>query len=103
MKASDLLVRCLENEGVEYLFGLPGEENLDVMDALSNSRIRFVATRHEHLIENDLIVNLKFLLGKLPGKFSGVLTKMLDKTLNSLATQGLENCPELDDTGPTGH
>src|SRR5213080_1297648 len=47
MKASDLLVRCLENEGVEYLFGLPGEENLDVMDALSNSRIRFVATRHE--------------------------------------------------------
>src|SRR2546422_10811194 len=47
MKASDLLVRCLENEGVEYLFGLPGEENLDVMDALLNSRIRFVATRHE--------------------------------------------------------
>jgi acetolactate synthase-1/2/3 large subunit len=47
MKASDLLVRCLENEGVEYLFGLPGEENLDVMDSLLNSRIRFVATRHE--------------------------------------------------------
>src|SRR2546428_5087621 len=47
MKASDLLVRCLENEGVEFLFGLPGEETLDVMDALLNSRIRFVATRHE--------------------------------------------------------
>lgn len=47
MKASDLLIRCLENEGVEYLFGLPGEENLDVMDSLLNSRVRFVATRHE--------------------------------------------------------
>jgi len=47
MKASDLLIRCLENEEVEYLFGLPGEENLDVMDSLLSSRIRFVATRHE--------------------------------------------------------
>lgn len=47
MKASDLLVRCLENEGVEFLFGLPGEENLDVMDSLLNSRIRFIETRHE--------------------------------------------------------
>ncbi|MBI4402464.1 MAG: acetolactate synthase large subunit [Nitrospirae bacterium] len=47
MKASDLLVRCLENEGVEYLFGLPGEETLDIMDSLLNSRIRFIATRHE--------------------------------------------------------
>ena len=47
MKASDLLVRCLENEGVEFLFGLPGEETLDVMDSLLNSRIRFIETRHE--------------------------------------------------------
>src|SRR5947199_7877820 len=47
MKASDLLVRCLENEGVEFLFGLPGEETLDVMDSLLNARIRFIGTRHE--------------------------------------------------------
>ena len=47
MKASELLVRCLENEGVEYLFGLPGEEILDIMDSLLNSRIRFIETRHE--------------------------------------------------------
>jgi len=42
-----LLVRCLENEGVEYVFGLPGEENLSVIDALSSSSIRFITTRDE--------------------------------------------------------
>lgn len=47
MKASELLVRCLENEGVRYVFGVPGEESLDVMDALLDSSIRFVVTRHE--------------------------------------------------------
>lgn len=47
MKAAELLVRCLENEGVELVFGLPGEETLEVMDALLDSRMRFIETRHE--------------------------------------------------------
>jgi acetolactate synthase I/II/III large subunit len=47
MKASDLLVKCLENEGVEYIFGLPGEETLDLMESLRTSAIRFILTRHE--------------------------------------------------------
>ncbi len=47
MKAAELFVRCLENEGVEYIFGIPGEENLDVMDALLDSNIQFISTRHE--------------------------------------------------------
>ena len=47
MKAAQLLVKCLENEGVEYVFGIPGEENIDIMDALLDSPIRFVTTRHE--------------------------------------------------------
>ena len=34
MKAAELFVRCLENEGVEYIFGIPGEENIDIMDCL---------------------------------------------------------------------
>ena len=46
-KASDLLVRCLETEGVEYVFGVPGEENLDLLDSLSRSDIRLILTRHE--------------------------------------------------------
>ena len=47
MKSTDLLVKCLENEGVEYIFGIPGEENLDVMDALLESPIEFITVRHE--------------------------------------------------------
>ena len=47
MKASELFVRCLENEGIEYIFGIPGEENLDLMDALLDSSIRFITVRHE--------------------------------------------------------
>src|SRR4029453_5776175 len=47
-KASDLFVQCLEEEGVEYIFGVPGEENLDFLDSLSRSRkIRLILTRHE--------------------------------------------------------
>jgi acetolactate synthase-1/2/3 large subunit len=45
--AAHLLVRCLENEGVKYIFGVPGEENIDVMDALLESPIEFVTTHHE--------------------------------------------------------
>lgn len=47
MTGAELLVRCLENEGVEYIFGIPGEENIAVMDALLDSDIQFVLTRHE--------------------------------------------------------
>ncbi len=47
MTAAELLVRCLENEGVANIFGIPGEENIDVMDALLDSEVRFITTRHE--------------------------------------------------------
>jgi len=47
IKASDLLVKALENEGVEYVFGVPGEENLDFLDSLRTSSIRLILTRHE--------------------------------------------------------
>src|SRR5713226_2750686 len=45
--AAELLVRCLENEGVEFIFGIPGEENIDIMDALLSSPIKFVTCHHE--------------------------------------------------------
>lgn len=47
MKASELTVKCLENESVDYIFGIPGEENLDLMDALLESNIQFIQTRDE--------------------------------------------------------
>jgi acetolactate synthase-1/2/3 large subunit len=47
MKASDLFARALENEGVSFVFGVPGEENLDLLDSLRRSNIRVITTRHE--------------------------------------------------------
>lgn len=48
MKASDLFIKALEDEGVEYIFGIPGEENLDFLDSLSRSNsIKLIITRHE--------------------------------------------------------
>src|SRR5215472_4127000 len=45
--AAKLFVRCLENEGVEYVFGIPGEENIHLVDAFVGSSIRFILVRHE--------------------------------------------------------
>jgi len=47
MKSSDLIVKALENEGVEYIFGIPGEENLDFLNSLIDSKIKLILTRHE--------------------------------------------------------
>lgn len=47
MKTSDLFVKALENEGVEYIYGIPGEENLDFLDSLKDSNIQLILTRHE--------------------------------------------------------
>lgn len=47
MKASDLMVKALEAEGVEYIFGIPGEENLDLLESLRGSSIKLILTRHE--------------------------------------------------------
>ncbi len=47
MKASDLFVKALENEGVEYVFGIPGEENLDFLNSIKDSKIKLILTRHE--------------------------------------------------------
>ena len=44
---AEVLVKCLENEGVKYVFGIPGEENLDMMNALEKSDIRVIVVRHE--------------------------------------------------------
>src|ERR1019366_9947784 len=46
LKGSDVFIRALENEGVEYIFGVPGEENLDLLESLHSSTIQLVVTRH---------------------------------------------------------
>ncbi len=47
MNTAELLVQCLEREGVRYVFGVPGEENLFLLEALGRSSIEFITTRHE--------------------------------------------------------
>lgn len=47
MKGSDIFIKALENEGVKYIFGVPGEENLDIVESVRNSSIELVVTRHE--------------------------------------------------------
>ena len=49
MKTSDLFVKALENEGVKYIYGIPGEENLDFLDSLKGSSIELISVSYTHL------------------------------------------------------
>ncbi|MGB9929897.1 MAG: acetolactate synthase large subunit [Methanosarcina sp.] len=80
MKASDLFVAQLEEEGVEYIFGLPGEENLDLLESLRNSRIKLIITRHE-----QAAAFMAATYGRLTGK-PGVCFSTLGPGATNLAT-----------------
>ena len=80
MKASDLFVRQLEEEGVEYIFGLPGEENLDFLESLRTSHIKFVLTRHE-----QAAAFMAATYGRLTGK-AGVCFSTLGPGATNLVT-----------------
>jgi acetolactate synthase-1/2/3 large subunit len=80
MKAAELLVRCLENEGVTGVFGIPGEENLDVMDALLDSPVQFITTRHE-----QSAAFMADVCGRLTGK-AGVCLSTLGPGATNLVT-----------------
>jgi acetolactate synthase-1/2/3 large subunit len=80
VKAAELFVRCLENEGVDRIFGIPGEENIDVMDALLDSSIQFITTRHEQ--GGAFMADLH---GRLTGK-AGVCLATLGPGATNLVT-----------------
>lgn len=80
MKASDLFVAQLEEEGVEYIFGLPGEENLDLLEALRTSRIKLIITRHE-----QAAAFMAATYGRLTGK-TGVCFSTLGPGATNLVT-----------------
>lgn len=100
MKSSELLVQCLENEGVEYIFGLPGEEWLDLLDALSRSSIRFVPTRHE-----QSAAFMADAYGRLTGR-AGVCASTLGPGALNLTTgvadANLDHAPVVAITGQAG-
>ncbi len=80
MKTAELFVRALENEGVEYIFGVPGEENLDFLEALRTSKIKFVLTRHEQAAGF-----MAATVGRLTGK-AGVCLSTLGPGATNLLT-----------------
>src|SRR6202789_372956 len=77
MNGAELLVSALENEGVEQIFGIPGEENLDVVEALRHSRIKLVLTRHEQAAAFMAATH-----GRLTGKAGVCLTTLGPGALN---------------------
>ena len=80
MNTAEVLVKCLENEGVDYIFGIPGEENLDVMNALVDSKIRFITVRHE-----QGAAFMADVYGRLTGK-AGVCMSTLGPGATNLVT-----------------
>lgn len=79
-KAAELVIRCLENEDVNFAFGIPGEENLDLMDAFHDTSIRFVLTRHEEAAAFMADVH-----GRLTGR-AGVCLSTLGPGATNLVT-----------------
>jgi acetolactate synthase-1/2/3 large subunit len=100
MKASDLIVQCLEHEEVRYVFGLPGEEILDILDSLLDSRITFIPTRHE-----QGAAFMADAYGRLTGR-PGVCLSTLGPGATNLATgvadANLDRAPLVAITGQAG-
>src|SRR5579863_1628696 len=74
---AELLVAALQNEGVERIFGIPGEENLAVVEALRSSNIKLVVTRHE-----QAAAFMAATYGRLTGKAGVCLTTLGPGALN---------------------
>ena len=98
MKASDLLVQCLETEGIEYIFGVPGEENADFMMSLEKSKsIRFILTRHE-----QGAAFMAEIYGRLTGNPAGCLGTLgpgATNLITGVADSNMDRSPMLVLTG----
>jgi acetolactate synthase-1/2/3 large subunit len=97
LKAAQLFVECLKNEGVEYIFGIPGEENVDVVDALIGSGIQFVVVFHEQAAAFMADVYGR-LTGK-PGVCLGTLGPGATNLLTGVADAFLDRSPLVAITG----
>ena len=100
MKAADLFIKCLEAEGVEYIFGLPGEENADLMISLSGSKsIQFVLVRHE-----QAAAFMADMYGRLTQKVGVCLSTLGPGATNlttGVANANMDRSPLLAITGQT--
>ncbi len=98
MKASDLLVKCLEEEGIDYIFGVPGEENADFMMSLEQSeKIKFILTRHE-----QGAAFMAEIYGRLTGNPAGCLGTLgpgATNLITGVADSNMDRAPMLVLTG----
>jgi len=98
VNASDLFVECLEEEGIEYIFGVPGEENADFMMALEkSSKIKFVLTRHE-----QGAAFMAEIYGRLTGNPAGALGTLgpgATNLITGVADSNMDRAPMLVLTG----
>ncbi|MDW5562940.1 MAG: acetolactate synthase large subunit [Methanomassiliicoccus sp.] len=101
MKGSDILVKCLEEQGVERVFGIPGEENLDFMDSLVGSNIDFILTRHE-----SSAAFMAGMVGRLTSRPGACLTTLGPGAANIVIGVGeayLGYCPMVAMSGQLSH
>jgi acetolactate synthase-1/2/3 large subunit len=98
MKASDLMVNCLEEEGIEYIFGVPGEENADFMMSLEDSeKIKFILTRHE-----QGAAFMAEIYGRLTGNPAGALGTLgpgATNLITGVADSNMDRAPMIVLTG----
>jgi acetolactate synthase-1/2/3 large subunit len=100
MTGAELLVRCLENEGFEHMFGVPGEENLAVLDVLLDSKIHFLQTRHEQ--GAAFMANVQ---GRVTGKASVCLATLgpgATNLLTGVADANMDRAPLVAITAQAG-
>lgn len=100
MKAAELFVKCLEQEGPPFVFGLPGEENMEVLDALLDSKLAFVATRHE-----QGAAFMADMVGRLTGKAAVCLSTLGPGATNlvtGVADANMDRAPLVAVTGQAG-
>jgi len=100
MKASDLMVKCFENEGVEYIFGLPGEENDDLMISLKKSKIKFITCKHEQ--GAAFMADVYGRLTQKPGVCLATLGPGATNLITGIADAHLDKAPLVAITGQGG-
>src|SRR3954467_14613779 len=96
-RASDVFVECFEAEGVKYVFGIPGEETLDLNESLANSSVRFIPVRHE-----QGGAYMADMYGRLPGRAGVTLGTLGPGALNlvtAVADAYLDRAPLVALTG----
>lgn len=97
MKAADLFLRCLEKQGVKYMFGVPGEENLELMDAIKDSPIQFIVTRHE--TGGAFIAGVMGYFTGTPGVCLATLGPGATNMVTGVATANMDGMPIVAITG----